>query len=405
MWILPFLLLALLLSGCRSMGAAFSNAVSASLDWVTGGDENADPPRPLAPIEPEVKILTLWDENVGIGDGGSSLALTVAGGAGWGYAADHRGQVVAFKIQTGDRIWKAATDMPLSAGPAQGSGTILLGTSEAKVIAIDGASGSIRWQASVSSEVLAPPEAAQGVVIVHTADGSVFALSETDGKVLWSLGQHVAPLLSLRGSSSPKILLRGASGTEDMVLVGFANGRVAALRLRDGKSIWEKQLVTASGMSELEQVVDIDSTPAVYDRMFYVTAFYGGVIAASLLDGEVIWRNDRIIAQAAPAVTWRRLFVTDVSGDVWGLDETTGRAYWKQTDLHRRQLTAPVPYGDWLVVGDYKGYVHFLAQEDGRLVGRKRVSRSPIRAAPVVVGEVLLVLSSSGGLTALKVED
>lgn len=404
MWRLPFLLLALLLSGCQSIGAAFSNAVSGTIDLVTGGDENAEPIRPLAPLEPEVEVLTLWDEDVGAGDGGSSLALTVASDADRVYVADHKGQVVALKIQTGERIWKIATDMPLTAGPSPGSGTILLGTGEGQVIAIDGASGSMLWQASVSSEVLAPLEAAHGIVVVHTGDGAVFALSEADGKMLWSLGQHVAPL-SLRGSSAPKILLRGEASTEeDMVLVGFANGRLAALRLSDGKLIWEKQLAVATGMSELEQIVDIDSTPVVHDRMFYVTAFYGGVIAAALLDGEVIWRNDRIIAQAAPAVTWRHLFVTDVSGDVWGLDETTGRAYWKQTDLHRRQLTAPVLYGDWVVVGDYKGYLHFLAQEDGRLVGRKRVSRSPIRAAPIVVGEVLLVLSSDGGLTALKVE-
>ncbi len=401
MWILAFLVV--LLSGCQGVGAAFSNAVSKGLELITGGDENPDPPRPLSPLEAKVKILTLWDEDIGQGDGGNSLALTVASNGDRVYAADHRGQVAALNIQTGDLIWKVATDMPLSAGPAMGSGKILLGTREAQVIAIDEASGSILWQAPVSSEVLAPPEAAQGVVVAHTGDGTVFALSETDGKVLWSLGQHIAPL-SLRGSSPPKILLRGASDTEDMVLVGFANGRMAALRLGDGKLIWEKPLAMASGMSELEQVVDIDSAPQVHDRMFYVTAFYGGVIAASLLDGEVIWRNDRIIAQAAPQVTWRRLFVTDVAGDVWGLDETTGRAYWKQTDLHQRQLTAPVPYGDWLVVGDYKGYVHVLAQEDGRLVGRKRIFHSPIRAAPVVVGEVVLVLSSGGGLAALKVE-
>lgn len=403
MRLLLYLLLALTLSGCQSMGAAFSNAVSSTVDWVTGGDENADPPRELQAIEPEIKILTLWEEDVGQGDGGNSLSLTLASDGDRVYAADHKGELIALKVKTGERVWKAQLKLPLSAGPALGDETILLGTSEAQVLALAKESGKILWTAHVSSEVLAPPQAAQGVVIVHTSDGAVFALSETEGRVLWSLGQHLTPL-SLRGISPPKILLRSLSGTEDMVLVGFANGRMAAFRLSDGKLIWEKPLAVASGMSELEQIVDIDSAPQVDDRMVYVTAFYGGVIAASLLDGEVIWRNDRIIAQATPAVTWRHLFVTDVAGDVWCLDETTGRAYWKQTDLHRRELTAPVPYGDWLVVGDYQGYVHFLAQEDGRLVGRKRVSRSPIVAAPVVVGDVLLVLSRDGGLTALKVE-
>lgn len=401
MWVLPFLLSAWLLSGCQSMGANFSNAISKSLDWITGGDENADLPRPLMPIEEEVKILTLWDKDIGAGDGGHPLALTVASETDRVYTADYKGNVVALNLHTGERIWQVDTDLPLSAGPAIGSDTILLGTPEAEVIALDKDSGLIRWKTKLSSEVLAPSAAAYGIVVVHTGDEAVFALSEDDGKVLWSFGQRVAPL-SLRGSGAPRIL-PSELDTESLALVGFANGRMALFRLSDGKLIWEKQLANTSGVSELEQVVDIDSTPAVQHRMFYVTAFYGGVIAASMLDGERIWHRS-ILAKGDPQVTWRHVFVTDVNSDVWSLDADTGRAYWKQTDLHQRQLTQPVPYEDWLAVGDYQGYVHLLSQEDGRLVGRKRISRSSIRTDPVVVGDILLVLSSAGELSALKVE-
>lgn len=394
-------LLAMTLSGCQSPGAAFSNAISQGLDWVTG-DEVADPPHELEPIEPEVKISVLWDEDIGVGDGGNILALTVAHDSeGRVYAADAKGRVVALKLTTGEEIWDKDLDLPLSAGPSVGSNTVLLGTSEAQVVALDRSSGEILWQSRVSSEVLAPPEVAQGVVVVDTGDGEVFALAEADGRTLWSFGRHIAPL-SMRGCGAPRILLKTETGSEDWVLAGFADGKMAALRLKDGKLIWEKQLAETKGMLELEQVVDIDSAPAIQDGTFYVSASYGGVIAASLLDGEVLWQRP-VIAQASPAIA-QYLFVTDVTGDVYALDETTGRAYWKQTALHQRQLSAPVPYGNWLVVGDYQGYVHFLAQEDGRLVGRVRIARSPIRATKVV-GDVVLVLASSGSLAALKVEN
>lgn len=388
--------LALSLSGCQSMGAAFSNTVSGTIDMVTGGGDTTEPPKPLESIEAEIEIETIWDEDAGAGDGGQWLSLGVAGEGDRLYVADHEGRVTAFNLQNGDEIWQVDTGLALSAGPALGMGKVLLGTIEAQVVALDQDSGERLWTGQVSSEVLAPPRAGRKEVAVHTVDGAVFALDIDSGERLWSTDQQVSPL-SLRGLGAPEIL-------EDKVLVGFANGRMAMMRLSDGKVVWEKQVAVPSGMSELERVVDIDATPVIRDGMVYVTAYHGGVIAATLLDGEVIWRNEEIIASASPAITWRYVFVTDTDSDVWGLDETTGRTYWKQAALHHRRLTAPVPYGEWLAVGDYKGYVHFLAQEDGRQVGRERVFRSPIRTPPVVIGDVLIVYSSGGDVAVLKVE-
>nr|BAL52849.1 outer membrane assembly lipoprotein YfgL [uncultured Gammaproteobacteria bacterium] len=377
------------------MGAAFSNAISSSLDWITGS-ESAEKPKPLTPIQPEIKIVPLWDEKIGQGDGGKLLALTVASAGGAVFAADHRGRVVALRLQDGQRLFEVETGRPLAAGPALGDGAVLLGTQEGEVLALAQSSGKTLWTAQVSSEVLAPPAVDQGVVVVHSGDETVFAFSVTQGKLIWSFGQHSVPL-SLRGVSPPTIL-------GNKVLIGFGGGRMAWLNLADGKVIWEKPLVGLTGTSELEQVVDIDSRPAVDDEAFYVTANYGGVIAAGLSEGDVLWRNERIVAHLNPAVASRRVFVTDSESHLWGLDKTTGRAYWKQTELRLRQATAPVPYGPWLVVGDYQGYVHFLAQEDGRIVGRHRVAKSPIRAEPQVAGDVLLVLASDGTLSALKIE-
>ncbi|HEB77446.1 MAG TPA: outer membrane protein assembly factor BamB [Methylothermaceae bacterium] len=390
------LMVAVLLNGCQSMGAGFSNLVTGTIDLVTGGGEELEPPRELVSITPEIDIDILWDEDVGAGDGGHWLALTPVVGDDAVFAADASGRVVALKLADGRELFEIDTDLPISAGPGSGWEHLLLGTSEAQVVALSLDSGETRWTAEVSSEVLAPPVADRGIVVVHAADDAVFALAEDSGKPLWSYGKSVSRL-TLRGVSTPKIV-------DTAVLIGFANGRMAALRLKDGKLFWERQLAIPEGVSEMERIVDIDSAPAVRQGMLYVTAYYGGVIAASLVDGEVIWRNTDIIANTTPAVTWRYVFVSDTEGDIWGLDVTTGRAYWKQDALHRRQVTAPVVFGDYLAVGDYKGYVHFLAQEDGRQVGRIRVSRSPIHTPPVVAGDRLIVYASDGDLAVLRIE-
>lgn len=390
------LLSCLLLGGCQSLGATFSNAISGTIDLVTGSGEVVDPPRELSKITPEIRIDILWDKDIGAGDQGRLLALTPASGGDMVYVADHEGDVQALDLRDGKEIWEVETEQPIASGPGLGYDSVLVGTSEAEVIALRRSDGETLWTSRVSSEVLAPPRAAQGVVVVHSSDGGVFAFDETDGKTLWSYEQRASPL-NLRGCGAPVI-------DNDVALVGFSKGRLAAFRLSDGKILWERQVALPRGISEMERLVDIDSEAAIDDNVIYVTAYHGGVIAASLLDGEVIWRNDKIVANSQPAINWGNVFVTDVAGDVWGLDPNTGRAFWKQSELHRRQLTAPVIFKDYLVVGDFEGYLHFLSQEDGHLLGRIRLSRSPIRVAPVVQDEQLIIYASDGDLTVLTVE-
>ena len=385
------------LAGCQSLGASVSNAISGTIDLVTGGGEVADPPRELKPLEPEIDINVAWDNDIGAGDDGHWLALTLANIDDRLFAADRDGLITALRFEDGEAIWEVDTEQPISAGPGLGLESVIVGTSEAEVIAVRQEDGETLWTAKVSSEVLAPPQAAQGIVVVHSNDGALFALDEANGKVLWSYEQR-ASSLSLRGSGAPTI-------EGDVVVVGFARGKLGALRLSDGKILWERQVAISRGTSEVERLVDIDSKPVIDDNLIYVTAYHGGVVAVSLIDGEVIWRNDRIVASSDPAISWRYVFVTDENSDVWSLDKNTGRPYWKQTDLHRRKLTSPVIYKDYLVVGDYKGYLHFLSQEDGHQMGRIRVSRGPIRSAPVVRDNYLIMYASNGDLAVLTVND
>ena len=395
MRLLTLLVISIALAGCQSLGASFSNAISGTVDLVTGGGEVADPPRELKSIDPEIEIEVLWDEDIGAGDDGHWLALTLANAGDKLFAADQDGLITAIRFEDGETIWEVETEQPISSGPSLGLESVIVGTSEAEVIAVRQEDGETLWTAKVSSEVLAPPEVSQGIVVVHSNDGALFALDEANGKVLWSYEQRASPL-SLRGSGAPTI-------ESDVVVVGFAKGKLAVLRLSDGKILWERQVALTRGVSEVDRLVDIDSKPVIDDNIIFVTAYHGGVVAVSLVDGEVIWRNDRIVASSNPAISWRYFFVTDENSDVWSLDKNTGRPYWKQTDLHRRKLTSPVIYKDYLVVGDYKGYLHFLSREDGHQMGRIRISRSPIRTAPVVHEDYLISYASDGDLAVLTV--
>lgn len=100
------------------------------------------------------------------------------------------------------------------------------------------------------------------------------------------------------------------------------------------------------------------------------------------------------------AVTSSAVLVSDPSGTVWALDKYSGGSLWSNATLARRSLTAPTIHGDYAVVGDYDGYLHWLKADNGEVAGRARASRKAIRGKPVVVDGILVVQDVEGGLTA-----
>ena len=67
------------------------------------------------------------------------------------------------------------------------------------------------------------------------------------------------------------------------------------------------------------------------------------------------------------------------------------------------QLSLPRPVGGAAAVGDFEGYVHFLARDTGAFMARFATNRSsPVRAAPVPLPAGVLVQTQDGGLFALS---
>jgi outer membrane protein assembly factor BamB len=58
--------------------------------------------------------------------------------------------------------------------------------------------------------------------------------------------------------------------------------------------------------------------------------------------------------------------------------------------------------GDYAVVGDFDGYLHWLKLDNGELAARARVGGKPLRAAPVVADGVLVVQNVEGELSAFR---
>lgn len=392
---ITLLLLCLGLGGCAAWDTV-GESLSGIADYFGGGEDNADPPNALVEFTPELKIQVRWKESVGVGADEQTLKLIPAIGNARVIAADHNGRVQARDLNTGKELWDVKTELPLSAGPGVGRNTAILGTSDAEVVALNADNGSELWKVKVSSEVLAVPVVANGVVVVHTTDGKVIAINEITGAKLWSYEISV-PTLSIRGTATPVVI-------EDKIISGYDNGKMVALRLKDGKFIWESNIAMPKGRSEVERLVDLDTDPLEAAGVIYVAGFHGGVSAISEADGEVVWHNESISSYTGLSNDWQYLYLSDVNSDIWQLDLRSGSSLWRQKELHQRRTSAPAIYGHYVVIGDFEGYVHWLSSHDGHQLGRVQITNSPIEAKPVVVDNTVYVYAKDGTLAALTVQ-
>lgn len=377
---LLFALILVLLSGCGTVKNMFSS-----------GEDNTIPPTPLVEFETHAEIIKLWEKDTGKGSTKQYLKLTPSHIQGKVFVADIRGNLAAIDATTGNMLWESDADMNITGGPGSSETLTMIGSDNGDVLAYATESGELLWQAKVSSEVLAAPQEAYGVVVARTIDGKVFGLDANDGNRLWVYDRTV-PALTLRGTSNPVI-------TGDVVIAGFDGGRISAIELYTGKLIWETSVSLASGRSQLERMVDIDSEPVIVGSDIYVATFQGRLASVALEDGRITWARD-ISSYAGLTADEKNIYITDDQSNIWALERSSGNSVWKQENLFARRATAPATIGELVVVGDLEGYLHWMDKGNGEFVARTQFSKNPILAPPVAVEDIIYAYSRDGTLGA-----
>jgi outer membrane protein assembly factor BamB len=379
--ILPVLIL-ILSAGCSTISGWF------------GGSDNSVPPAELKSIAQSVNIQQLWETRVGSGTDNQFIRLIPALTDGRLYAASHDGMVVALDALSGQRLWETATQLPISGGVGvSDDGLVLVGTRKGEVVALRQENGQEAWRKQVSSEVLAPPRAASGIVVVRTIDGKFTGLDSRSGEQRW-VYTHALPALSLRGNAPPLL-------TRELAIAGLDNGKLLVLSLAQGLPLTEKTVAAPRGRTEIERLIDIDSEPKAFGDTLYLAAYRGNVAAINMRDGNLVWNRD-LSSHAGLDVDARQVYVSDDADAVLALDRAAGGTFWKQAEMTGRRLSAPAATTDYVVVGDFEGYLHWLRKEDGRIVGRIRAASKAIIAPPIVAGDIVFVQSQGGTLGAFR---
>ncbi len=378
-----------------SLRRLFLALAAASVLAACGNDTTAEPPAELVDVKTTLPVHRLWSAGLG-GDGEVlRLMLGVEGRGDTVYAAGRDGDVRALDAASGKARWTTDTGLELSAGPGVGEDIVVVGTSDGELVALDRATGKQRWKTKVPGEILAPPLVTRERVLVRSVEGRLRALSATDGKVLW-LVEDVVPRLSLRGTATP------VAADESVAVTGFDTGKVMAVTLDKGETLWQLQLATPTGRTELDRLSDVDSAVQISGKDVYAVGYQGRVAMLSLDNGQMWWSRD-MSSYRGLALDEDQVYVATSEGSVVALRRRDGAVVWEQNALARRGLSAPAVVGSAVAVGDFEGYLHFLDRSTGKFVARERPGSERIAAPPLVMGDRLFVVDEGGRLEAFRV--
>lgn len=385
------------LTGCGNFSERLVERANDTGGWISeqlSGSGKAKDPSELVEFEAGFKPEKIWSKSLSDGVG-RGFPKPVPG-----YQGDQitvvdqrlRG-LVSWDYQTRKRLWKLDLEDKIAAGVGMDDERVLIVTRSAELLALSRLSGELLWQTQMPSEVIAPPVSNSEVVVISTSDGKLIGLNANSGKQKWMI-EHDVPALSLRGGGAPLII-------GDTVVKGFADGRMVALDVDTGFDIWETSVGLARGRTELERMVDADSTPVAEGGTIFASAYQGRVVAIGQNSGEVLWSRS-ISSYSDLALDPFNVYVTDDEDTIWALDRRTGATYWKQAALTARRISGPAVVDDYLVVTDFDGYLHWMSRDDGSFVARSRPTKKAISAPLTVINDQLFLFSNDGNLIILR---
>ncbi len=364
----------------------FACAMTALLAACSSTKDERREPVPLVDFKPVLTVNQAWKASVG--KAGRYLFSPVAVGD-FVFAAGANGSVAKIDAKTGQDVWRTKLKDDLSAGVGSDGNLTSVGGLKGQVDVL-GPDGKLLWTATAPGELISPPLVGNDLVVVRTIDGKVIAFNAQTGEQKWVF-QLRAVLLNLRVSAGMTFAANQA------VLAGLPGGAFVAINLQSGDTYWQAPVSYPKGVTEVERINDVIGAPGLVGAQTCAVTFQGKIGCFDANSGRPDW--ERNFSSSSGLAQDEQLVV---AGDDWSVVNafraSDGTPIWKNDKLKNREVSVPFILGRAVVVGDYKGFVHFLSADTGEFVGRVPTDVSAIVAAPVLAGNTLVVQTKDGDL-------
>ena len=280
-------------------------------------------------------------------------------------------------------LWHAAMGRGVRGSPALGESVVAVGTADRNIVLVDRASGEVFWRSHVNGTVRAGPLLDEDRLYAATEaapEGRVYAIRLRDGRSLWDtkIGSVVAPL----------------AFDGDALYAGTEEGAVVRLELEKGHMEWRQALAGAVRAAPIATPYGL-VVATTSDTLYLLDRTSGGVRSRMPLPGAVL---------ATPASDGKRLYVATANGHVISVDLISWTVRWDRT-AGDAVYGAPALTGDTLFVLSRDGKLWLIPTDTpdaatSHALGIVAIAGPTPLASGVLVGsvsgEVLLVDRATG---------
>jgi outer membrane protein assembly factor BamB len=323
------------------------------------------------------------------------------------FTIDAEGTVLATTLKTGEEVWQTETipsserSQPFGGGLAYEYHKIYVSTANAEVLALDAQKGTILWRAATSGPVRTAPTVKDGRVFVVTINNQLETFDANTGKLLWT---HTGIIESagLLGGASPAV-------HEGVVVVPYSSGEVFALRVENGYPLWSESLTTSKRLDSISSLSHIKARPIIDHDLVFLVGNSGRMSALDLRSGQTVWTKD-IGGVRTPAIAGGFIFMVTNENSLVCLKRDTGDVLWVKKlpqfvnpTAHEEPIfwAGPILANNQLVLAGSNGHGLILMADTGKkslefeLPGQTTLS-------PILVYKTLVFLTDSATLVAYQ---
>jgi outer membrane protein assembly factor BamB len=375
-------------------------------DWPQAGGY---PSHAMHHLEAGEALGEVWSTGIGAGsDDDRRLLVSPVVAAGKVFVMDSGGRVAALEAASGERLWRYSlrptgeeADNALGGGVAYDAGMLFATTGFGEVVALDAETGGQFWRQSIGVPIRAAPTVSAGRVFAVSYDNQLNAFDSRSGALLWN-HTGIVEDAGLLGGASPAV-------AGNIVVVPYSSGELFALRVDSGRIAWSDSLSRGGSITPLATLSDINARPVIdRDRVFAIS-HAGRLAAIDLRTGARMWERN-IGGMESPWVAGDFLYLVTTDAEVLCLSRRDGRIRWvynlqRFEDEEDREgpitWSGPVLVGDRLIVLSSHGEAWSLSPYDGTPLGGIEIADGAF-LPPVVADGVIYILTDDGTLTAYR---
>ena len=358
--------------------------------WSDDSDEDISKPAELVSFQEEASVNIVWKKSFKSSNELGSFKPAFY--AGQMLVADSDGEITSLNPKTGKVNWTKTLERELAAGVVSGFGKFVVSDTEGNVLGFDLESQESLWETNIGGEVLANAVIDASLVVVKNSVGELVALDSSSGEQKWTFRSQL-PALTVRGTGEPII-------KDGIVFSTFDNGRLGAFQLNTGFFLWDGPISFVEGSSELENLLDADSSPVFANQLIFATNYQGNLTAFDLAQKRPVW-NSKASSFHSPVIGQGMIMVIQDDGSIISFSSSNLAPSWVSEEYKIRDLSNGEIFENYMLVGDFEGYLHLLNPMTGRTVGRKKVSGNPIKSL-VTYGGLAYTIDQDSNLVAIS---